>query len=296
MSYPSSRHRDYGARPHDDLYASDPFGDPRAYSRAASPPRRQKSHRQRRAPSPEVFQSEPSHRSSRRHHSPPPLAPSPPTFGDPHSSRRGGSDAYREPHDRDRDRRREYYPDYAAAGGRGRRHLDDREPGVRRSQTLPHHDPRPRPRGYDDNRSPPRRRPVSPRGHDRDPSPRRGRPPPTGATRSTKPRRNSMPASTKPRANQPPWWQNPLLQAGARTALAAGAQAAMKNKDDPSPWLGSKGAKVATAAIGAALVDGFIGRKHPGGKRHEFAQQGVALATDKVGQGISQTGFDRRRK
>jgi hypothetical protein len=35
----------------------------------------------------------------------------------------------------------------------------------------------------------------------------------------------------------------------------------MQNRNDPSPWLGSKGAKVATAALGAALMDGFGGKK-----------------------------------
>lgn len=68
-----------------------------------------------------------------------------------------------------------------------------------------------------------------------------------------------MPASTKARAAQ--WWQNPLIQAGARTAFTAGAQAAMKSKDDSGPWMGPKGAKVATAALSAAFMDGLIGGK-----------------------------------
>lgn len=57
------------------------------------------------------------------------------------------------------------------------------------------------------------------------------------------------------------WWQNPMIQAGARTAFAAGAQAAMNNRNAQGDWLGAKGAKVATAALGAALMDGFIGGK-----------------------------------
>lgn len=57
------------------------------------------------------------------------------------------------------------------------------------------------------------------------------------------------------------WWQNPMLQAGARTAFAAGAQAAMNSRGKQGDWLGAKGAKVATAALGAALMDGFMGGK-----------------------------------
>lgn len=77
-----------------------------------------------------------------------------------------------------------------------------------------------------------------------------------------------------------------MVQAGARTAFTAAAQSAMKNKDDPSPWMGSKGAKVATAALGAALVDGFIGTKHPESARHNVARQGVDVASGKVGDHI----------
>ncbi|KAH6983836.1 hypothetical protein EDB80DRAFT_691654 [Ilyonectria destructans] len=107
------------------------------------------------------------------------------------------------------------------------------------------------------------------------PSPTRGGPPTQRGRDSTK-RRTSMPASTKS-CNQ--WWQNPLVQAGALTALTAGAQAAIKSRNDPSPWLGPKGAKIATTALGAALVDGFIGKKHPNSVRENIAKHGVSLAS-----------------
>lgn len=58
-----------------------------------------------------------------------------------------------------------------------------------------------------------------------------------------------------------PWWQNKAVQARARTALTAGAQAAFRSRDERGEWLGAKGAKVATAALSAALVDGFLGGK-----------------------------------
>lgn len=91
-----------------------------------------------------------------------------------------------------------------------------------------------------------------------------------------------MPATTKARSAS--WWQNPMVQAGARTAFTAGAQAAMKSRNDPSPWLGAKGAKIATAALGAALVDGFMGQKHPNGARHKVMREGVDVASGKVGR------------
>jgi hypothetical protein len=66
----------------------------------------------------------------------------------------------------------------------------------------------------------------------------------------------------------------------AQTALKAGAAAAFKARNDPSPWLGEKGGKVATAALGAALVDTFLSQRHPkkvGGVRHH-AMRHVAEA------------------
>ena len=71
--------------------------------------------------------------------------------------------------------------------------------------------------------------------------------------------------ATKAASKGAQWWKNPLVQAGARTAFTAGAQAAMNNRGAQGPWMGSKGAKVATAALGAALMDGFIGGGKGGG-------------------------------
>ncbi|KAJ3531262.1 hypothetical protein NM208_g8951 [Fusarium decemcellulare] len=87
-----------------------------------------------------------------------------------------------------------------------------------------------------------------------------------------------MPAITKERAMS--WWNNPLVQAGARTAFTAGAQAAMKSRHDSGAWIGPKGAKVATAALGAALVDGFMGQKHPDSMRQKVMRHGVDLAQE----------------
>lgn len=67
----------------------------------------------------------------------------------------------------------------------------------------------------------------------------------------------------------------------ARAALQAGAMAAAKLSDDPSPWMGKKGTKVLTTALGAAMVDTFIEQRKPemkGGMRHGLAKQVATFA------------------
>jgi hypothetical protein len=84
-------------------------------------------------------------------------------------------------------------------------------------------------------------------------------------------------------------------QTVARTALTAGAQAALRARKDPSPWMGEKGARVATAAIGAALVDGFIASKHPDkmdGRRHKGLK---SVATTAMNKGVAE-GMARRHR
>ncbi|KAM0490078.1 hypothetical protein ACHAP8_011952 [Fusarium lateritium] len=121
------------------------------------------------------------------------------------------------------------------------------------------------------------------RGRNLQQSPSRGRPPITQKARGAPSgRRSSMPASTKNKAAA--WWQNPMVQAGARTAFTAGAQAAMKSGKESGPWLGPKGAKVATAALGAALVDGFMGQKHPDSTRQKLMREGLNLASTQTGK------------
>lgn len=67
------------------------------------------------------------------------------------------------------------------------------------------------------------------------------------------------------------------MGAAARVALQAGAQAAYKLRDDPSPWVGEKGVRVASAALGAGIVDGIVGSRHPkmrrGGMRHQAMRE-----------------------
>lgn len=77
-----------------------------------------------------------------------------------------------------------------------------------------------------------------------------------------------MPAATGAdgAAKKAGWWTNPLIQASARTAFTAGAQAAMSSRKDKGPWIGPKGAKVASAALMGGFMDGFMGSRNGGGE------------------------------
>ncbi|PHH88344.1 hypothetical protein CDD83_7642 [Cordyceps sp. RAO-2017] len=81
-----------------------------------------------------------------------------------------------------------------------------------------------------------------------------------------------------------------MVKAGARTAFSAGAQAAMQSRHDPSPWFGAKGAKVATAALGAALVDGFMAEKHPGSMRQDALRHGMDAVMGEASKRSAQAG------
>ncbi|KAI0017157.1 hypothetical protein F4780DRAFT_621391 [Xylariomycetidae sp. FL0641] len=58
--------------------------------------------------------------------------------------------------------------------------------------------------------------------------------------------------SSAPNANAERW------QMAARAALEAGGLTAFRLRKEPGSWTGDKGAKIATAALGAAAIDAFI--------------------------------------
>ncbi|CAH0039703.1 unnamed protein product [Clonostachys solani] len=76
------------------------------------------------------------------------------------------------------------------------------------------------------------------------------RPPQIGAITATLPQR---------RAKSVPHKDERLGQA-AKAALDAAAIEAIRVRHHPGPWAGSKGARVATAAVGAAITDRVMGR------------------------------------
>ncbi|KAK8174743.1 hypothetical protein BC567DRAFT_296626 [Phyllosticta citribraziliensis] len=49
-------------------------------------------------------------------------------------------------------------------------------------------------------------------------------------------------------------------QQAAQAALVAGAVEAFRSRKDPGPWTGEKGTRIATAALGAAGIDGLVDR------------------------------------
>ncbi|KHO00459.1 uncharacterized protein MAM_01237 [Metarhizium album ARSEF 1941] len=259
------------------------------YAQDAYPPRR--GHYRGDGPEPRGMTQPGS--SARRPRSPPPYYSPEPLPREPRKDSRRDPPRHPRP---ERDAPRGYardYPsprDYAGSHDRPRRpHRDELEYRPRRDRASPPPEYRSRGREGRPHKSRPaspeplpRARDFPPSGYGNDDSrrhrqarsddrsrkrgvspPVRGRDRGVGPTSnsSSSSRRKSAPAPTVEKAKKQAWWQNPLIQAGARTAFAAGAQAAMQNRNDPNPWLGSKGAKVATAALGAALMDGFGGRK-----------------------------------
>lgn len=56
---------------------------------------------------------------------------------------------------------------------------------------------------------------------------------------------------------------SPQWQKAAKAALQAGGMAALAARKQPGDWAGMKGAKVATAALGAMAMEGF-GKGSPG--------------------------------
>ncbi|VUC33019.1 unnamed protein product [Clonostachys rosea] len=54
-----------------------------------------------------------------------------------------------------------------------------------------------------------------------------------------------------------------LLGQAAKAALDAAAIEAIRVRHHPGPWAGTKGARVATAAVGAAIIDRGMGRARP---------------------------------
>ncbi|KAG5931356.1 hypothetical protein E4U53_001806 [Claviceps sorghi] len=105
---------------------------------------------------------------------------------------------------------------------------------------------------------------------------------PCGRGRAPAYRPSTSRAARRGHDARPPWWQNPLLRACVVTALSAGLTAALDSRGDPGRWKGAKGAKVAVAAVGSGVVDGFLGQRHPDGLRHTVMKKGVEMAMEEV--------------
>lgn len=142
---------------------------------------------------------------------------------------------------------------------------------------------------YGESRS---QRPRRPRSHDRmsDRDSTRGRGSPSRHARMPQgsgTRRSKSTSSPAPRhqtwqATASQWWQNPIVRTCAITAVSTGLSAALDSRGDPGQWKGAKGAKVAVASLGSALVDGFLGHKHPNSVRQQVARKGFQVAMEET--------------
>ncbi|KAL0937857.1 uncharacterized protein CTRU02_207588 [Colletotrichum truncatum] len=184
---------------------------------------------------------------------------------------------------RSTDKRRSRYTDDAephASDRRRSRHADYRG-GVSRDAEKPHRAKHP------DSE-------VDPRSHQRDRSlkdhrrSRKDSPDPYfQSTRQHSARGRSVPRNSavrgatgaaRPRAKSAVGYA--ALGEAAQTAFRVGSQAAYQMRNEPGPWIGEKGTRVATAALGAALVDTFVGHKAAnmkGGMRHQALRQACEM-------------------
>ena len=259
-------------------FFSPPPSSGRPYTYEPDPPRnhrgsrrdndREDPYQERAYPSP-PFDSEGDHARRRRHHSPPPpyrstRSPSPPPR--PRQRRpslesrstaplpRSKYTRYRSPsptarHHHGRDRRRSPSPILPG----GRMHNRDRHDGDH------HH-----------NTNPKRRR------HSRSPSPppkskSTGRPPISRSkTTTTAATAKSSAAAAAKEAKERFPGLSPRWQQAAMAAFQAGSMAALNMRSQPGAWNGEKGARVASAALGAAAMDAFSKKekeKESGGGR-----------------------------
>jgi hypothetical protein len=210
-------------------------------------------------------------------------------------------DYYDDSYDRSRRRRRrrQYTPSTSPSpspprrratmhGGRGRSTTHNRR------HRSPSFSPAPRSRGYESDGGRGRRR----HGYGRrepdivssSPPRRRGRSDTHQKDLPTRSKSSKSPKSSKNhptlaaykkelRAPDPAVAQR--WQLAARAALEAGGLAAFRLRKEPGSWTGAKGAKVATAALGAAAMDAFVD-KDP--RRH--SQGGVKGMAESVVGGL----------
>ncbi|EFY84947.1 hypothetical protein MAC_09022 [Metarhizium acridum CQMa 102] len=107
-------------------------------------------------------------------------------------------------------------------------------------------------------------------------------PPGPSSTRRSNSASTSAPRKQKWQTTASQWWQNPIVRTCAITAVSTGLSAALDSRGDPGQWKGAKGAKVAVASLGSALVDGFLGQKHPNSVRQQVARKGFQVAMEET--------------
>lgn len=120
---------------------------------------------------------------------------------------------------------------------------------------------RPRARVVSPSPSPPPRRPAYSRHRSAEsyyPPPPRPRNRRQGSSYSMSPPRAPRGGTGRGRGRSPPPVDDRRFKQAARSALDAAVVEVMRVRKEPGSWTGGKGARVATAAIGAAAVDAFV--------------------------------------
>lgn len=94
----------------------------------------------------------------------------------------------------------------------------------------------------------------------------------------------------------PKIWENIAWQEAAKVAMQAGTVAAIKVGSDSVPWP-VKGTKIASAALGAAVVDHVLKPKKKGGIKYAAMRHlaEVAVGNLVVGPAMGRAGGGRRR-
>ncbi|KAK6219060.1 hypothetical protein LQW54_002562 [Pestalotiopsis sp. IQ-011] len=198
-------------------------------------------------------------------------------------------------------------PPRRRGGGRSDGRSDRRRSTANAKERSFSTSPPPRGRGYnsdEDSRRHRRSRRYSPSSSP-SPSPRR---------RRARSHADDKVHSTKSRTNKHPHMQhykdemkspNPEIahrwQLAARAALEAGGVTAFRLRKEPGSWTGAKGAKVVTAALGAAAIDSFVDKDprktKPGGvKGMAESVVGGMLASKLMGVPSNSTRSGKPRK
>ncbi|KAF2842555.1 hypothetical protein M501DRAFT_926913 [Patellaria atrata CBS 101060] len=85
-------------------------------------------------------------------------------------------------------------------------------------------------------------------------------------------------------------------QQAAQAALVAGAVEAFRSRKEPGPWTGEKGTRIATAALGAAGIDGLVDRDpNKKSKRHLAESVIGGLAANRIANGSRSQSRSRGR-
>ncbi|KAI9696558.1 MAG: hypothetical protein M1836_005577 [Candelina mexicana] len=89
---------------------------------------------------------------------------------------------------------------------------------------------------------------------------------------------------------------NEKIQQAVQAALTAGAVEAFRSRGEPGPWTGEKGKRILTAAVGAAGVDGLADRDPEHKSKRHIAEAVIGgLATNRVVNGARDRSRSRSR-